>query len=35
MEDTMAVLKSGDRVELVPLLKKVVMWAAARLENKY
>src|ERR1700732_4970412 len=33
MEETMAVLRSGERVELVRLLKKVGMWAAARLEN--
>jgi MarR family 2-MHQ and catechol resistance regulon transcriptional repressor len=33
MEETMAVLKSGERVELVRLLKKVGMWAAARLDD--
>jgi MarR family 2-MHQ and catechol resistance regulon transcriptional repressor len=35
MEETMAVLKSGERVELVRLLRKVGMWAAARLEDKH
>lgn len=34
MEETMAVLKSGERTELVRLLKKVGMWADARLEDK-
>ena len=34
MEDTMAVLRSGERAELVRLLKKVGMWAAARLDDK-
>ena len=34
MEETMAVLRSGERVELVRLLKKVGMWAAARLDDK-
>lgn len=33
MEETMAVLRSGERTELVRLLKKVGMWAAARLES--
>jgi len=33
MEETMAVLRSGERTELVRLLKKVGMWAAARLED--
>ena len=33
MEETMAVLRSGERVELVRLLKKVGMWAAARLDD--
>ncbi len=32
MEETMAVLRTGERVELVRLLKKVGMWAAARLD---
>lgn len=32
MEETMAVLRSSERTELVRLLKKVGMWAAARLE---
>ena len=30
----MAVLKSAERVDLVRLLKKVGMWAAARLDDK-
>lgn len=34
MEETMAVLKSGERTELIRLLKKVGMWAAARLDDK-
>jgi MarR family transcriptional regulator, 2-MHQ and catechol-resistance regulon repressor len=33
MEETMAVLRSGERTELVRLLKKVGMWADARLED--
>ena len=33
MEETMAVLRSGERTELVRLLKKVGMWAAARLDD--
>ena len=33
MEETMVVLRSGERAELVRLLKKVGMWAAARLED--
>jgi MarR family 2-MHQ and catechol resistance regulon transcriptional repressor len=33
MEETIAVLRSGERVELVRLLKKVGMWAAARLDD--
>jgi hypothetical protein len=33
MEETMAVLRSGERVELIRLLKKVGMWAAARLDE--
>ena len=33
MEETMAVLRSGERVELVRLLKRVGMWAAARLDD--
>ena len=32
LEETMAVLRSGERAELVRLLKKVGMWAAARLD---
>jgi len=34
MEETMAVLKFAERVELVRLLKKVGMWAAARIDDK-
>jgi hypothetical protein len=30
----MAVLRSGERKELIRLLKKVGIWAAARLEDK-
>ena len=33
MEETMTVLRSSERTELVRLLKKAGMWAAARLEN--
>jgi MarR family 2-MHQ and catechol resistance regulon transcriptional repressor len=33
MEETMAVLRSGERAELVRLLKKVGIWAAARLDD--
>jgi MarR family transcriptional regulator, 2-MHQ and catechol-resistance regulon repressor len=33
MEETMAVLRSGERAELVRLLKRVGMWAAARLDD--
>lgn len=33
IEETMAVLKSRERTELIRLLKKLGMWAAARLEN--
>jgi MarR family transcriptional regulator, 2-MHQ and catechol-resistance regulon repressor len=33
MEETMAVLRSGERAELIRLLKKVGMWAAARLDE--
>ena len=32
LEETMAVLRSGERAELVRLLKKIGMWAAARLD---
>ena len=35
MEETMAVLRCGERVELIRLLKKVGMWAAARLDDKH
>ncbi|HKW34863.1 MAG TPA: MarR family transcriptional regulator [Candidatus Acidoferrum sp.] len=34
MEETMAVLRSSERTELVRLLKKVGMWAAARLDDE-
>jgi MarR family 2-MHQ and catechol resistance regulon transcriptional repressor len=34
VEETMAVLRSSERAELVRLLKKVGMWAAARLDDK-
>jgi MarR family 2-MHQ and catechol resistance regulon transcriptional repressor len=34
MEETMAVLRAGERVQLIRLLKKVGMWAAARLDDK-
>jgi MarR family transcriptional regulator, 2-MHQ and catechol-resistance regulon repressor len=34
MEETMAVLRPGERVELIRLLKKVGMWAAARVDDK-
>ena len=34
MEETMAVLKTNERAELVRLLKKVGLWAAARLDDK-
>jgi MarR family 2-MHQ and catechol resistance regulon transcriptional repressor len=33
MEESMAVLRSGERAELIRLLKKVGMWAAARLDE--
>jgi MarR family 2-MHQ and catechol resistance regulon transcriptional repressor len=33
MEETMAVLRPGERIELTRLLKKVGMWAAARLDE--
>jgi MarR family 2-MHQ and catechol resistance regulon transcriptional repressor len=34
MEETMAVLRPGERIELIRLLKKVGMFAAAKLENR-
>ena len=34
MEETMSVLKTNERAELVRLLKKVGLWAAARLDDK-
>jgi MarR family 2-MHQ and catechol resistance regulon transcriptional repressor len=33
MEEALAVLKPGERVELIRLLKKAGMWAAARIES--
>lgn len=33
LEETLAVLKPGERAELVRLLKKAGLWAAARIEN--
>jgi MarR family 2-MHQ and catechol resistance regulon transcriptional repressor len=33
MEEIMSILRSGERAELVRLLKKVGMWAAARLDD--
>jgi MarR family 2-MHQ and catechol resistance regulon transcriptional repressor len=33
MEETIAILRLGERVELVRLLKKVGLWAAARLDD--
>ena len=34
MEETLAVLKSRERTELIRLLKKAGLWAAARLDDK-
>jgi len=34
LEETMAVLKPGERTELIRLLKKVGMWAEIKLEDK-
>ena len=34
MEQAMSVLKCGERIELIRLLKKVGIWAEARLANK-
>jgi hypothetical protein len=34
MEETMAILKTNERAELVRLLKKAGLWAAARLDEK-
>ena len=34
MEETLSVLKPAERAELVRLLKKAGLWAAARLENR-
>jgi MarR family 2-MHQ and catechol resistance regulon transcriptional repressor len=34
MEETMAVLKTNERGEMIRLLKKVGLWAAARLDDK-
>ena len=33
LEETLAVLKPGERMELIRLLKKAGLWAAARIEN--
>jgi MarR family 2-MHQ and catechol resistance regulon transcriptional repressor len=33
MEETLAVLKPGERMEIIRLLKKAGMWAAARIER--
>ena len=33
LEETLAVLRPGERTELVRLLKKAGLWAAARVEN--
>ena len=35
MEETLSVLRPGERLELVRLLKKAGLWAAARLENRH
>ena len=34
MEETLAVLRPGERVELIRLLKKAGLWAAARAEKR-
>jgi len=34
LEETLAVLKPGERMELIRLLKKAGLWAAARIENR-
>jgi|SRR5947209_10695718 len=34
LEETLAVLKPGERTELIRLLKKAGLWAAARIENR-
>jgi hypothetical protein len=34
MEDTLAILRPAERLELVRLLKKAGMWAAARLGER-
>jgi MarR family transcriptional regulator, 2-MHQ and catechol-resistance regulon repressor len=35
LEETLAVLKAGERLELMRLLKKAGLWAAARIENRH
>jgi MarR family 2-MHQ and catechol resistance regulon transcriptional repressor len=35
LEETLAVLKPGERTELIRLLKKAGLWAAARIENRH
>jgi MarR family 2-MHQ and catechol resistance regulon transcriptional repressor len=35
LEETLAVLRPGERAELVRLLKKAGLWAAARIENRH
>jgi MarR family 2-MHQ and catechol resistance regulon transcriptional repressor len=34
LEETLAVLRPGERTELIRLLKKAGLWAAARIENR-
>src|SRR5260370_26669036 len=34
LEETLAMLKRGERMELIALLKKAGLWAAARIENR-
>ena len=34
LEETLAVLRPGERAELIRLLKKAGLWAAARIENR-
>jgi len=34
LEETLAMLKPGERMELIRLLKKAGLWAAARIENR-
>ena len=35
LEETLAVLRPGERTELIRLLKKAGLWAAARIENRH